>query len=127
MKKTSVKSNLNIFNLLKSTILSIFTTLVSILIFAFILNIFNLGNESIDIVNQIIKIVSIVLGCLFLTKGSKKNNIYEYLLLPLLYTIFTFLIFSALNKSFSLDITLFNDAFFGAVIGSLYYLLLARK
>ncbi len=126
MKKLAINKNYNLLSIIKALIYSIFTTLICILIFAFILNIFNLGDESINIVNQIIKIVSILIGCFVLNK-SLKSGIVPYILLPLLYTVLTFIIFSALNKSFSLDITLFNDAFFGIITGSIYYFLLGRK
>ena len=126
MKKTLINKNICFTSLIRATLTSIFTTLIAILIFAFILNIFNMGTESINVVNQLIKIGSILIGCFILNKSCKKN-IVPFIILPFLYTLLTFIIFSLLNKSFSLDITLFNDTFFGIITGCIFYLLIARK
>ena len=127
MRKIAFNKNYNIITVSKALMYSVFSTLICILIFAFLLNIFNIDNGSISVVNQIIKIVSVLLGCFILKKELKNVGIMPYLLLPLLYTIATFIIFSILSKSFNLDITLFNDAFFGIVTGCIFYLLLGRK
>ena len=127
MRRLAIHKNYQLGAVFKALIYSIFTTLICILIFAFVLNIFNLGDSSINIVNQIIKIISILIGCFVLNKHLKKAGIVPYIILPLLYTILTFIIFSLLNKSFYIDITLFNDAFFGIVTGCIFYLLLGRK
>ena len=127
MKNSYTMKKYNLGAIIKSCIYSVFATLICILIFAFVLNIFSLGSESINIVNQVIKIVSIILGCVILHRTTKKSTIIPYIVLPLLYTILTFIIFSTLNRSFSLNITLFNDAFFGVVVGGIYYLLLGKK
>lgn len=127
MKNSSLNNKISLGAILKSNILSVFTTLICILIFAFILNIFSLGSECIDIVNQIIKITSIIIGCLSLQKASKNTSISNFVILPIIYTLSTFIIFSLLNGSFYFDITLFNDMFFAVVIGLIYFLLLGRQ
>ena len=75
MKSSINSKKLNFGGVLKGVLSSVFSTLISILIFAFILNIFNLGNESINVINQIIKIISILIGCIILSKSSKNKNV----------------------------------------------------
>lgn len=126
MKSISTKKQSNILGLIKSLFISILITLICILIFAFILNIFNLGNESIDVVNQIIKILSIVIGLTFLKKFTNNKSVISFIIFGALYTIVTFLIFSALNQSFYIDVTLFNDAFFATLTCCIYFFLFAK-
>lgn len=127
MNRLFYNNKIDIKSVFKATLVSIFSTLIAILIFAFILNIFNLGDGSINVVNQIIKIASVLIGCIVLSKGYRKPNIISFIIVSLFYTVFTFIIFSILNKSFNLDVTLFNDAFFGMVVGCIYYILIGKQ
>ena len=126
MKKSLCKKQFAVSYLIKSLFTSVLATLICILIFAFVLNIFSLGNESIDIVNQIIKILSIILGLYVLNKNCNAKNIISFIIFGALYTIITFVIFSILNKSIYIDITLFNDIFFATLTCCIYFFLFAR-
>ena len=97
---------ISIFN---GTIVALSVTLVLILGFALIIRFFNVNESLIFPVNQIIKVISLLIGCFtFLKKNSKKGFI-KGLLIGLLYYVLSYIIFSILQGSFSINISNFYD------------------
>ncbi len=103
----------------KGVLISLCTSLVLVLVFAFLLKFTNISDSAIAPVNQVIKGVSIFLGVFLGLKKCKELGLVSGLLIGFIYTLMAFLVFSILSGSFTFDITLLTDAVFGAVIGAI--------
>ena len=80
--------------IVRGVVTALLTTLVSVLVFAFILSVTNLSDGVIKPINQIIKVVSVFLGC-FLSVREDKGFVKGGLI-GLISAILTLLIFSLL-------------------------------
>ena len=114
----SFKKNLGL-SILKGVITAIFVTLVGVLVFAFIIKQTGLSSNLIRPINQVIKGVSILIGCLLGTKGRKEKSLLKGVLIGVTYAVVSFLLFSALNRSFSLNASFFIDVLFLSLMGSI--------
>ncbi len=112
------KGNLAL-SLLKGVIISLCVSLVSVLVFAFLLKFTNISESIITPINQIIKGLSIFLGTFLGLKKEKKMGLISGLLIGMIYTLLAFVVFSALNGSFVFNRTLITDFCFGGIIGAI--------
>ena len=103
----------------KGTLLALCTSLVLVLVFAFLLKFTNISDNAIAPVNQVIKGVSIFLGVFIGLRKCKELGLVSGLLIGFIYTLVAFLVFSILSGSFTFDLSLLTDAVFGAVIGAI--------
>lgn len=116
--KNNEKNNI-LLNGLKGSMLSVCVSLVLILIFAFIIKLTSMSDTLIKPINQIIKVVSIFFGTLFIVKKVNQKGLITGAIVGLLYSILAFVVFSILNGGFSFDITLLIDILFGAISGAI--------
>ena len=116
-KITIENKSANILSIIKGVFWAISVSLLCVLIFAFIIKFTNISENVISPINQIIKVLSILIGCWVASKKIPSNGWFYGLILGALYTIFAFLIFSILDGEFSFTISLLNDFVFGAVLG----------
>ncbi|MEG1751576.1 MAG: TIGR04086 family membrane protein [Clostridia bacterium] len=105
--------------ILKSALIALAISLIGILIFAFVMRFFAVPDGAIRPINQIIKCVSVMIGCFFGLKKTKEKGLVSGLLVGLIYTLISFLVFSALNGEFEFTKLLINDLLFGGVIGAI--------
>ena len=114
-----IKGNMSTFWLCvtKGTIVSLCIVMVAILIFAFIVKWASLSESVINPVNQVIKIVAIFFGVWACLKKSSEKYLYKGMLVGALFSVLSFLLFSALNGSFSIDLTFLWDLIFATAIG----------
>ncbi len=103
----------------KGVLIALCTSLVLVLVFAFLLKFTNISDSAIAPVNQVIKGISIFLGVFVGLKKCKELGLVSGLLIGFIYTLVAFLVFSILSGAFSFDITLLTDTVFGAVIGAI--------
>ncbi len=103
----------------KGVLIALCTSLVLVLVFAFLLKFTNISDSAIAPVNQVIKGISIFLGVFIGLKKCKELGLVSGLLIGFVYSIMAFLIFSILSGTFVFDITLLTDSVFGAVIGAI--------
>ena len=103
----------------KGTLLALCTSLVLVLVFAFLLKFTNISDSAIAPVNQVIKGVSIFLGVFIGLRKCKELGLVSGLLIGFIYTLVAFLVFSILSGSFTFDLSLLTDAVFGAIIGAI--------
>lgn len=101
--------------IIKGALCSVIITLVSVLIFAFIVKFALLGSGVIKAVNQFIKIISILLGSIFFIRGSL--GLIKGVVLGLLTTIITYLLFSLFCGGISFNGSFVIDLIFTAIIG----------
>lgn len=104
---------------LKGVVTSIFSTLIGVLIFVFIIKLTGLSSGAIRPINQVIKGVSIFIGVLVGVKGRKEKCFLKGLLIGLIYAVSSFILFSILNRSFSLNISFLVDILFLSLMGAI--------
>ncbi|MCL2771678.1 MAG: TIGR04086 family membrane protein [Firmicutes bacterium] len=129
-KKSSREENKvqkNIFvEILKGAGFGVVFSIVAVLVFAALLKLFNFDDNVIMPVNQVIKVLSVFFGCFFVLRRQKKQGLVKGLLLGLVYVVLSFLVFSAMDGSFNLSITLVNDLFFMGIAGGVSGIILVN-
>lgn len=115
MEKETKKSTA-IFDVLKALIISVIISLVLVLLAALIIKLFNIKNGVIPIINQIIKGVSILLGCLIALKNGS-NGWLKGIIVGIFYIALAFVIFSLLDGNFSFGLNILNDVALGSITG----------
>jgi len=122
MKKTeTLKMSSGIFfkSIIKGSLIALSISLVCICIFAFLLRFFDINTSFIKPINQIIKILSIVIGTVFSLKDLKEMGLITGFIIGVLYTLFAFFVFSLLNGSLSFTPSIINDLLFSGIAGSI--------
>ena len=112
------KENL-LLSIIKGAVVSVATTLVAILIFALLIKFFNISDNLIFPINQVIKAISLFIGIMILTKGNKEKGLLKGFLLGLIYFILSFIVFSILQGSFSLQISNVYDLLLTSLMGGI--------
>jgi len=101
-------------------------TVAAILLYAIILKIGLLGEASIPIVDQLIKVVGIGIAAFFATKKESSMLLIKGAVAGMLYIVAGLLLFSLLQGSFSLTQMFLADLLMGAVIGAIVSILSAQ-
>ncbi len=114
---TSSTRGYNILVLTKSVFWALSVSLICILLFAFIVKFTALPEAAIMPINQVIKFLSIFVGCWVASKKIKSNGWLWGLIIGAIYTLLAFVVFSILDGEFRLTLSLLNDLVFGAVAG----------
>lgn len=106
MQKGAVKQS--IFNVLKSVLFSLIISVALILILAVVAKYTDISDKAISAINQVIKVVALLLGILIGVKNQKGGLIIGAIV-GLLYTLLSFAIFSAISGQLSFDkVTVFD-------------------
>ena len=108
-----------ILQLTKGSFWALSFALLSVLIFAFVIKYTSISNNAIQPINQIIKGLSILIGCFVFGKKIKTKGWLWGSVIGVLFTILAFIVFSILDGSFSFNLNLLYDTVFGAIMGSL--------
>lgn len=119
MSRDLIKKENIIISIMKGAIVSVAVTLVLILAFALIIRFFNVSDNVIFPVNQVIKVVSLFIGMMAVTKGNKEKGLVKGILLGLVYFILSFTVFSILQSSFTFQISNFYDLLLTALMGGI--------
>ncbi len=107
----------NFLAVLKGVFWALTVSLLCVLIFAFIIKFTNISESAIMPINQVIKVLSILVGCFVASKKIKNNGWLWGLIIGVVYTLLAFLVFSILDGEFRFTLSLLNDLVFGAVLG----------
>lgn len=122
MSKTSVYAEntkgKNILNMFVGVGVALIVSLVLILLFALLIKWFDWSDGIITPANIVIKIVSIAVGVIFITKDGNKGAL-KGAFMGLIYILMCFLVFSLLNGSFIFSISIVYDALLGLVGGAI--------
>ena len=105
-----------VFEIVKANIIALIVALVAILLSALIVKLFSVSDGAIPIINQVIKSVSIFIGCLVSLK-KPNNGWLRGLICGFIFVWLSFLVFSALEAKFVFGLSLLNDSVLGAVAG----------
>ena len=107
----------NIFQIIKATSASVIVSLLFVLIFTLIIQLFSLPLGAVKPVNQVLKIASIAIGGLIFIRGDKgwlKGIIYG-----LIAVIVTFFLFGAISGSLSFSWKFILEILLGAACGAI--------
>ena len=107
----------NILTLTKSVFWALSVSLLCILIFAFVIKFTALPESAIMPINQVIKFLSIFIGCWVASKKIKSNGWLWGIVIGAVYTLLAFIVFSILDGEFRFTLSLLNDFVFGAIAG----------
>ena len=107
----------NFLVMLKGVFWALTVSLLCVLIFAFIIKFTNISESAIMPINQVIKVLSILVGCWVASKKIKSNGWLWGLIIGAIYTLLAFVVFSILDGEFRFTLNLLNDLVFGAVLG----------
>ena len=116
-KKNAVERDRGyVFEIVKANIIALIVALIAILVSALIVKIFTVSDGAIPIINQVIKSVSIFIGCLISLK-KPNNGWLRGLICGFIFMWLSFVVFSALDNNFVFGLSLLNDSVLGAVAG----------
>lgn len=104
---------------LKGSLIALSISLIAVLIFAFVLRFLSIPDGAIKPVNQVIKTFSILVGVFMGLRKSKEMGLISGLVIGIVYTVLSFVAFSALYGNFEFTRALVNDLLFGAIIGGI--------
>ena len=96
------------FESLVTIFVALIISLILVVVAAFAIKIFNLGDKAIIIINQIIKSLSILIAGLLCLK-LPNNGWLRGFIVGVLYVLLAFVVFSLLSGEFCFDLTLLND------------------
>lgn len=117
IKSVRLKNNNSLFVILKGALNALIVSLIGILIFAFLIKLTSISDSLIKPMNQVIKIISVLFGCMIAFKKTTEKTLSKGFLIGTFYTILAFVLFSTLNGKFEFNITLILDILFGGAVG----------
>lgn len=107
----------NVFQILKAVLASIIVSLIFVLAFTLIIQIFTLPIDIVKPVNQVFKVVAIALGGLIFIRGEK--GLLKGLAYGVLAVICTYLVFSLLSLSFVFSWKFILELLIGGIAGGI--------
>ena len=116
-KKLSLEKSNGIMTILKGALNALIVSLLSILLFAFIIKLTSLSDGLIKPINQVIKVLSILIGCFFAFKKDGEKTLFKGAVIGFVYTLLAYVLFSALNGKFEFSMSLVYDILFSMAIG----------
>ncbi len=105
-----------VFEIVKANIIALIFALVAVLLSALVVKIFNINDKAIPIINQVIKSLSILLGCL-LSLIKPNNGWLRGIICGFIFVWISFVVFSLLDSKFVFGLSLLNDCVLGMVTG----------
>lgn len=115
-----------IFNAIKGTLIAMIFTIAAILIFALIIKESNLADNVINPINQVIKILGIMIATFFAVRKSTENQWITGGLSGIFYIILGYLVFSLVEGRFGNLLMLLSDVVMAAVIGIVFAIILKQ-
>lgn len=106
------------FEIFKGVIFSLIISVLTVIVFAIIVKFANLSSKTVEIVNIALKIISILTGTL-LAVGSGRQGLFKGGIIGLLFVLVSYLVFSLINGSFSVNPLTAFDVIFCLVAGLL--------
>lgn len=102
------------------TIFALCASLVLVLALAFCLRFFGFSENALNIIVEIIKGVSILVGTFWALKHTKEMGLLSGILIGLGFTVVSFLVFSVLDGfTFDFSNTFLTNIIFGSIIGGI--------
>lgn len=117
MKEKLKVNPANIISIIKASLVGVVASILLVLLFAFILKFVDLNSNIITIVDQIIKIVSILVAVFVLSKSRSDKLLLKGLIVGAVYSLLAFIVFSILNGGVNFSVAIFTDVAFSALVG----------
>ena len=105
----------NLLEILKGVVISVIVSLVGVLIFAYLIKVFSLSSSVIKPVNQVIKVVAVMLGGLLSIRAPK--GLIKGGIVGLMSVESQYLIFGIISKNLSFGVGQMLDLIFGLIMG----------
>jgi len=103
--------------IVKGVLFSVCFSVVAVLIFAIIYKFVDFSELTIKVINQIIKVLSIVFGVSISLKHDRTKGVLKGALVGILYVLLSYTIFSVLVASFSFSLSIVYDFIFAILVG----------
>ena len=116
--RDSLEKNSLVFDYLKGLIISMMISFGLVLVFAFSLKWWEVGDGMIMPINLAIKIISVCVGSIIAIKGEHKGLV-KGVVFGIIYMAVAFISFSILANTFVLDLSFFLDLICSAVAGGI--------
>jgi len=116
-KAVSIKKT-TVFDSIRGVLIALIVSLLGVLILALIVKLTSIGSEVILPINQVLKIISILLGCIFGIKEKEKGALKGGLI-GLIYSLLAIFVFLILNKTLNGSSINYIDLVSGLVAGIL--------
>ncbi|MGI6175145.1 MAG: TIGR04086 family membrane protein [Christensenellales bacterium] len=113
-------------NILLGVLPAIIMTIAAILIFALFMKLFNMADDTIAPVNQIIKIFGLIIAAFIASRKAADRKWLNGALAGCIYTLIGFLVFSLLSGSFVFSVSLLTDIIMGFIIGLIVALIVSK-
>lgn len=107
----------NILGVLKGVLVAVCISIVGVLLFAVVYKFVAMNGTTIKIVNQVIKVLSVLLGVNVALKGNKTKGAVKGLLIGVIYSIVAYAIFGLLSSTFAFNLSILYDAIFAGLVG----------
>lgn len=115
-KKGRVEDGSYIFEIVKANIIALITALIAVLLSALAVKLFSISDKAIPIINQVIKSLAILLGCLFSLK-KPNNGWLRGMIAGFIFVWISYVVFSLLDGKFVFGLSLLNDCVLGTITG----------
>ena len=106
-----------VLSLISSAIKGVIVSIILVLLLALLLKFVELSDNIITILDEVIKIISIFVAVKSLMKNYPTKTLIRAFLVGVVYTAFTFILFSALRGSYSFNVGVVLDVLLGGLIG----------
>lgn len=130
MGKSKSLSIGKVLDILKCCLIGLLITLVGVITLAVILSFVDISSGFLSYINNAIKGASIFMLVFFLARREKDKLLIRATIASMIYGVLTFVIFSMLNKGFSINMSILYDLLFAvivAIISSIIIKLIVRK
>ena len=98
-KAVSIKKT-TVFDIIRGVLIALIVSMLGVLILELIVKLTSIGNEVILPINQVLKILSLLLGCVFGIKEKEKGALKGGMI-GLIYSLLAIFVFLILNKTLS--------------------------
>ncbi len=114
--RREVKDRGYVFEIVKANIIALIVALLAVLLSALFVKWFNASDSAIPIINQIIKSISILVGCL-ISLRKPNNGWLRGLIAGFVFVWISYVVFSLLDGHFNFGLSLLNDCVLGSLSG----------
>lgn len=105
-----------VFEIVKAVIVALVISLVLVLIAAFIIKFFNIPSGAVPVINQVIRSLGILLGCMIALRRPGHGWL-RGIITGAAYSALAFVLFSLLGDGFVWNITVLNNVAIGTAAG----------
>ncbi len=116
MTKRESRDRGYIFEAVKANIIALIIALLAVLFSALLVKLFGIADSAIPVINQVIKSVSIFVGCL-ISLRKPNNGWLRGAICGFIFVWLSFIVFSLLDGNFVFGLSLFNDCVLGTLSG----------